>query len=147
MHALYETAKSYAPKFVQIAQARPSGIDNGVHVRDVDGGNWRNKDGDLTRWGANGKALKYREWDLFKPAGPKLRGQLRILTSEDDNSAWLTLNHYRTFINLRPGKGVSYYLKLAGKWSGFNGYDEEFVDPLIETPGFDGVGDDPIVDP
>lgn len=59
-----------------------------------------NREGLLPRTDAGGEQLRFQEWDV----NPKQRGQgrdaERIITA-NDGSAWYTLDHYRSFVQIR----------------------------------------------
>ena len=50
---------------------------------------------------AQGRAIRYREWDLWPKARGRSRGAERLVTGSDDR-AWYTGDHYRTFTEVRP---------------------------------------------
>lgn len=64
------------------------------------GRSFSNREGLLPRNGAGGQRLQFQEWDV----NPKQRGQgrdaERIVTGSD-GSAWYTLDHYRSFAQIR----------------------------------------------
>lgn len=44
--------------------------------------------------------MRYQEWDVNPKARNRGRDAERIITAAD-GSAWYTLDHYQTFINIR----------------------------------------------
>ncbi len=64
------------------------------------GRQFRNNEGKLPRKDASGKAMRYQEWDVNPKARNRGRDAERIITAAD-GSAWYTLDHYQTFINIR----------------------------------------------
>lgn len=68
----------------------------GTHGGDV----FRNREGNLPSKSASGRRITYKEWDV----NPKKRGRgrdaERIVTGSD-GSAWYTLDHYKTFTQIR----------------------------------------------
>lgn len=65
------------------------------------GKTWRNDRGQLPDIDNAGDPMRYREWDLDLP-GSLGRTNRRILTGSD-GSAYLTYDHYDTFIKIRDG--------------------------------------------
>ncbi|WP_067679918.1 ribonuclease domain-containing protein [Nocardia miyunensis] len=63
------------------------------------GTTWSDREGNLPRTG-NGKAIRYREWDVNRKVSGHSRDADRIVTG-DDGSAWYTDDHYATFCRMR----------------------------------------------
>ncbi|MFT3716700.1 MAG: ribonuclease domain-containing protein [Gordonia sp. (in: high G+C Gram-positive bacteria)] len=69
------------------------------------GRTFRNNEGRLPSTGANGKPLTFQEWDVNAKKSGQGRDAERIITASD-GSAWYTLDHYQTFIQIRgPSHG------------------------------------------
>lgn len=49
---------------------------------------------------ADGKIIHYREWDVNPKVNGRNRGAERLVTG-NDQSAWYTRNHYKSFIQIR----------------------------------------------
>lgn len=64
------------------------------------GGRFGNYEGLLPETGAGGRAIGYTEWDVNPKKSGRGRDAERIVTG-DDGSAWYTLDHYRTFVQIR----------------------------------------------
>ena len=64
------------------------------------GRTFRNNEGLLPATGANGQPLRFQEWDVNRKKSGQGRDAERIITA-NDGSAWYTLDHYRTFIQIR----------------------------------------------
>jgi ribonuclease T1 len=47
-----------------------------------------------------GKRISYREWDVNPKQNGKNRGPERLITSNDDR-AWYTRDHYRSFVEIK----------------------------------------------
>nr|WP_240978346.1 PA14 domain-containing protein [Planctomonas sp. JC2975] len=103
---------------LQAAKSRLAAIDAGKAGGDGDeipgGDPFENREGLLPKVDANGDPLSYQEWDVqFND----FRGNIRLVTGSD-GSAWVTIKHYRSFINIRAGAGVSAYnVSPDGVWS------------------------------
>ncbi len=50
---------------------------------------------------AQGRAIRYQEWDLWPKTRGRNRGAERLVTGSD-HRAWYTGDHYRTFTEVRP---------------------------------------------
>lgn len=59
-----------------------------------------NREGLLPRTGADGRQLRFQEWDVNPKKPGRGRDAERIVTA-DDGSAWYTLDHYRSFVRIR----------------------------------------------
>ncbi len=66
----------------------------------VGGRVFHNFEGLLPKQNTNGDKITYREWDVNPKQGIMKRGKERLITG-DDNSAWYTNNHYKSFIKIR----------------------------------------------
>ncbi|SLJ74016.1 Ribonuclease precursor [Mycobacteroides abscessus subsp. abscessus] len=64
------------------------------------GERWMNRDGDLPRADAAGRAITYQEWDVNPKQRNRTRDAERIVTGSD-GSAWYTGDHYQTFTRMR----------------------------------------------
>ncbi|GAA3968779.1 ribonuclease domain-containing protein [Gordonia caeni] len=64
------------------------------------GQTFRNNEGLLPATGANGARLRFQEWDVNPKERGRGRDAERIVTA-NDGSAWYTLDHYRTFVQIR----------------------------------------------
>ncbi|MFT3660947.1 MAG: ribonuclease domain-containing protein [Gordonia sp. (in: high G+C Gram-positive bacteria)] len=64
------------------------------------GRNFGNHEGLLPRTGAGGKRLRFQEWDVNPKKPNRGRDAERIITA-NDGSAWYTLDHYRSFKQIR----------------------------------------------
>ncbi|GED96656.1 ribonuclease domain-containing protein [Gordonia crocea] len=68
------------------------------------GRTFRNNEGQLPRTDSTGARARYREWDVNPKQPGRSRDAERIITGAD-GSAWYTLDHYRTFHQIRgPNK-------------------------------------------
>jgi ribonuclease T1 len=71
--------------------------DNGVAPDGFVGGRtFQNREKQLEKSTADGRKIKYQEWDVFPKTKGKNRGAHRLVTG-DDGSAWYTSDHYKTF--------------------------------------------------
>lgn len=64
------------------------------------GQTFRNNEGRLPATGADGARLRFQEWDVNPKERGRGRDAERIVTA-NDGSAWYTLDHYRTFVQIR----------------------------------------------
>ncbi|HJV21324.1 MAG TPA: ribonuclease domain-containing protein [Holophagaceae bacterium] len=71
----------------------PPGIQGGRRF-----GNYEHR---LPERDAQGRALRYQEWDLWPKTRGRNRGAERLVTGTDGR-AWYTGDHYRTFAEVRP---------------------------------------------
>jgi ribonuclease T1 len=67
----------------------------------VGGREFKNREQQLEKNRANGEKIKYQEWDVNPKIEHQNRGTERLITS-DDERAWYTSNHYKTFTQLKP---------------------------------------------
>lgn len=80
-----------------------------AHVRahgeappDTEGGRrFGNYERRLPERDAQGRPLRYREWDLWPRKRGRNRGPERLVTGSDGR-AWYTGDHYRSFTEVRP---------------------------------------------
>ncbi|MFT3898939.1 MAG: ribonuclease domain-containing protein [Gordonia sp. (in: high G+C Gram-positive bacteria)] len=69
------------------------------------GRTFRNNEGQLPQTDSTGARARYQEWDVNPKRQGRGRDAERIITGAD-GSAWYTLDHYRTFHQIRgPGAG------------------------------------------
>lgn len=61
---------------------------------------FRNNEGKLPRTDAAGRPMQYQEWDVNAKAPGHGRDAERIITAADGR-VWYTLDHYRTFVQIR----------------------------------------------
>ncbi|MFT4202076.1 ribonuclease domain-containing protein [Gordonia sp. (in: high G+C Gram-positive bacteria)] len=67
------------------------------------GRTFRNNEGQLPKTDSTGARARYQEWDVNPKRPGRGRDAERIITGAD-GSAWYTLDHYRTFHQIRgPG--------------------------------------------
>ncbi|BDU67918.1 hypothetical protein GETHOR_00190 [Geothrix oryzae] len=59
-----------------------------------------NYEGALPRYDARRKRIEYREWDVHPRAEGRNRGAERLVTGSDGR-VWYTVDHYRTFVEVR----------------------------------------------
>lgn len=59
-----------------------------------------NNEGLLPKTGPTGQRLTFQEWDVNPKKPNRGRDAERIITA-NDGSAWYTLDHYRTFVQIR----------------------------------------------
>ncbi|WP_227833577.1 ribonuclease domain-containing protein [Nocardia macrotermitis] len=64
------------------------------------GTTWSDREGNLPKTDAGGKAIHYKEWDVNRKIPGHNRDAERIVTG-DDGSAWYTNDHYATFCRMR----------------------------------------------
>jgi guanyl-specific ribonuclease Sa len=64
------------------------------------GTTWQNREGRLPTRDSNGRPMAYREWDVNNKIPGRRRDAERIITG-NNNSAWYTGDHYRTFERMR----------------------------------------------
>lgn len=64
------------------------------------GTTWTDKEGTLPRTGADGRTVRYTEWDVNEKQPGHSRDAERIVTG-DDGTAWYTGDHYATFCQMR----------------------------------------------
>ncbi len=67
------------------------------------GRTFRNNEGHLPRTDSTGARARYREWDVNPKKPGRSRDAERIITGAD-GSAWYTLDHYRSFHQIRGPK-------------------------------------------
>ncbi len=65
----------------------------------VGGRTFENRENRLPKQDAQGKKIKYREWDVHPKMQGQNRGPERLITGSDP-SAWYTSDHYKTFVRL-----------------------------------------------
>ncbi|MGE0880262.1 MAG: ribonuclease domain-containing protein [Acidimicrobiia bacterium] len=66
----------------------------------VGGSTFQNREKRLPQKTADGKAIRYREWDVNVKRKNVDRGPQRLVTG-DDRSAYYTGDHYATFVRIR----------------------------------------------
>lgn len=64
------------------------------------GRTFRNNEGRLPRTDAAGRPMRYQEWDVNAKAPGRGRDAERIITAADGR-VWYSLDHYRTFVQIR----------------------------------------------
>lgn len=64
------------------------------------GATFRNNERRLPTTGADGRRLRFQEWDVNPKKPHRGRDAERVVTA-DDGSAWFTLDHYRSFTQIR----------------------------------------------
>ncbi|CAM3878618.1 MULTISPECIES: ribonuclease domain-containing protein [Tsukamurella] len=106
------TAKPGAPSRSAANTAVPQRVSD--TLAKIDAGTWPPKDGSGTQGGRNfgnfekrlpatgadGKKVRYTEWDVNIKKPNRGRDAERIITGSD-GSAWYTLDHYETFTRIR----------------------------------------------
>lgn len=65
----------------------------------VGGRTFENREKRLMKQDAQGRNIKYREWDVHPKVQGQNRGPERLITGSDQ-SAWYTSDHYKTFVRL-----------------------------------------------
>lgn len=71
----------------------PPGIEGGRRF-----GNYEHR---LPERDADGRPIRYQEWDLWPKVRGRNRGPERLVTGSDGR-AWYTGDHYRRFTEVRP---------------------------------------------
>ncbi|MFZ2509961.1 MAG: ribonuclease domain-containing protein [Gordonia sp. (in: high G+C Gram-positive bacteria)] len=72
-----------------------------AHAPGTQGGRqFGNREGLLPPTGASGERLRFQEWDVNPKQRGKGRDAERIITAQD-GSAWYTLDHYRSVVQIR----------------------------------------------
>jgi ribonuclease T1 len=66
----------------------------------VGGRTFQNREHRLEEKDPKGRAIRYREWDVYPKIDGKNRGAERLITGSDQ-SAWYTRDHYRTFVEVK----------------------------------------------
>jgi ribonuclease T1 len=65
----------------------------------VGGRTFHNYEKRLPIYHTNGKAMRYREWDVHPKVAGRNRGPERLVTG-NENAAWYTKDHYTSFIKI-----------------------------------------------
>lgn len=66
----------------------------------VGGRTFQNREQLLPKKEADGRKIKYKEWDVHRKIKGKNRGAERLVTGSDEN-AYYTKDHYRSFIKIQ----------------------------------------------
>jgi guanyl-specific ribonuclease Sa len=78
-------------RHVRAHGSAPAGIEGGRHF-----GNFEHR---LPEHGADGRAMRYQEWDVWPKVRGRNRGTERLITGSDGR-AWYTGDHYRSFVEV-----------------------------------------------
>jgi hypothetical protein len=83
-------------QYIEKNSRPPEGYEGGREFLNLGKGG----DQSLPNFDADGKPIKYQEWDVHSHVRGKNRGAERIVTGSDGR-AYYTSNHYGTFIRIR----------------------------------------------
>jgi metalloendopeptidase OMA1, mitochondrial len=83
-------------EYIEKNNRAPDGYEGGSEFLNLGKGG----DQSLPNFDANGKPIKYQEWDVHSQVRGKNRGAERLVTGSD-RRAYYTSDHYRTFIRIR----------------------------------------------
>jgi len=64
------------------------------------GREFRNLESKLPEHDAQGSIRHYREWDIYPHRRNRGRGPKRIVTTDEEQRAWYTPDHYKTFVEM-----------------------------------------------